>query len=761
MRDLAPDHEQHWFEIYGKVALTGEPARFMAPAAALGRYYDVSAFRVGGRESRQVGILFNDISDRHRAEEERQHLLRVAGPGRGAADSKRGAARPRRGAPGRYDEELASRAALLRENELRAGLNAIGELLHSTLEPDEVMRRALGEATRALAIDAAAIELREGDTWPVRFAEGLPAGTLGSPLTGQPVIARLVAHSGEALVLDDAAGHETVGPFAARHGIRSLVAVPLVAREEINGVLLLVERRTVRHFEVAEIDFARRLGTIAGLALDNARLYEAEIEAQGRLQQELARTALLNAVAVAATASVSVAEVARRVFETMAAGLSVKVGTVFSYDPQVGRLVLLASYGVESPYLERVEEVAVDADSPMLISRAVIEGHIVSSHETPLTEARRTMLRETGVSEHNTDIAIPILAGDSAIGVLYFAFDRGETFTQDELVVFRSLAGVIGQALENARLFEAQRNIAQTLQESFIHPLPLVAGLELGVVAKTAHEPELVGGDFGDVFMVDDTHVVVLIGDVAGKGVRAASLTETVRSKIRAFATIDPSPAFILGKTNELLLRFDPDDPHVTAFCAVLDPHTGHLSYASAGHPAPVHLGAFSCRPLEVTSDHRWALSTAPTTTPMPFSPSRITSFSIPTASPRLGATASCSASSACSRSSRACEDAPRRKSQTAYAMPHLSSLAGFATTCRWSSCGWTERLGDPSGVGKRPTRMPTKCRQDAHSTVEHCRTRLDLAPVGLRCRHLTDQTPGRRIDTLGHAQIPFSSSNT
>ncbi len=120
------------------------------------------------------------------------------------------------------------------------------------------------------------------------------------------------------------------------------------------------------------------------------------------------------------------------------------------------------------------------------------------------------------------------------------------------------------------------------------------------MVTKTAFEPDLVGGDFSDVFVVDDTHVVVLIGDVAGKGVRAAGLTETVRSTVRALATIDTSPAFILARSNELLLRFDPAEPHVTAFLAVLDPHTGHLSYASAGHPAPVHLGAFTCRTLEV-----------------------------------------------------------------------------------------------------------------------------------------------------------------
>jgi sigma-B regulation protein RsbU (phosphoserine phosphatase) len=82
--------------------------------------------------------------------------------------------------------------------------------------------------------------------------------------------------------------------------------------------------------------------------------------------------------------------------------------------------------------------------------------------------------------------------------------------------------------------------------------------------------------------------------------VRAAGLTETVRSTVRALATVDPSPDFVLARANELLLKFDPDEPHVTAFLAVLDPHTGHLSYASAGHPAPVHLGAFTCRTLEV-----------------------------------------------------------------------------------------------------------------------------------------------------------------
>ncbi|MFL5581983.1 MAG: ATP-binding protein [Gemmatimonadaceae bacterium] len=74
MRELAPAHEQHWFEIYGRVALTGEPARFEAPAEALGRWYSVDAFRVGQPHERRVAILFDDITGRKRAEAERERL---------------------------------------------------------------------------------------------------------------------------------------------------------------------------------------------------------------------------------------------------------------------------------------------------------------------------------------------------------------------------------------------------------------------------------------------------------------------------------------------------------------------------------------------------------------------------------------------------------------------------------------------------------------------------------------------------------------
>ena len=69
IREIAPAHEEHWFQIYGQIALTGESRRFEHPAHALGRFYDVYAFRLGKPEQRQVAVLFNDITKRKQIEE--------------------------------------------------------------------------------------------------------------------------------------------------------------------------------------------------------------------------------------------------------------------------------------------------------------------------------------------------------------------------------------------------------------------------------------------------------------------------------------------------------------------------------------------------------------------------------------------------------------------------------------------------------------------------------------------------------------------
>ncbi|MFO1498192.1 MAG: CheR family methyltransferase [Verrucomicrobiota bacterium] len=79
IRDLVPGLEEHWFQTFGRTALTGEPARFQGPAEALGRYYDVFAFRLGGPIERKVAVLFQDVTGRRRAELNSQFLIQLDG----------------------------------------------------------------------------------------------------------------------------------------------------------------------------------------------------------------------------------------------------------------------------------------------------------------------------------------------------------------------------------------------------------------------------------------------------------------------------------------------------------------------------------------------------------------------------------------------------------------------------------------------------------------------------------------------------------
>ncbi|TCL74889.1 PAS domain S-box protein [Rhizobium sp. BK251] len=101
MREIAPLHEEHWFEIYGRIALTGEPMRFENEARQLGRRYDVYAFRIGDPGRRRVGILFSDITERKRAEEtlretqmELAHVSRVTTLGQMTASIAHEVAQP-------------------------------------------------------------------------------------------------------------------------------------------------------------------------------------------------------------------------------------------------------------------------------------------------------------------------------------------------------------------------------------------------------------------------------------------------------------------------------------------------------------------------------------------------------------------------------------------------------------------------------------------------------------------------------------------
>jgi len=242
MRELAPNHEEHWFEIYGRVALTGEIARFENEAKALDRHYEVCAYRVGGAESRKVAILFNDITERRRAE----NKLRA------------------------QNERMRLLHQITRAVGERQDLPSIFQVVIRTLEdqmPADFASMCLYDKA-ANDVMISKVGLRSAE---IAMKLGLTERkhvNIGDDCIAKAVLGQLIHEP------DTSAVESPFPKLLATGGLRSMVAVPLLVEDEVYGVLV-VARREPRSFSSGECEFLTHLSEHVAGAAYHAKLYGA------------------------------------------------------------------------------------------------------------------------------------------------------------------------------------------------------------------------------------------------------------------------------------------------------------------------------------------------------------------------------------------------------------------------------------------------------------------------------------------------------
>jgi len=153
--------------------------------------------------------------------------------------------------------------------------------------------------------------------------------------------------------------------------------------------------------------------------------------------------------------------------------------------------------------------------------------------------------------------------------------------------------------LELADAYATEHEIAETLQDAMAIQPERVPGLQLAHRYRAAPGKGRIGGDFYDLFPIEDGVVGFAIGDVCGKGLKAAMTTMKTRSALRAVALDDPDPSRVLEAVNGYLRRELPSDSFVTAVFGTFEPTSGHVRMAVAGHPEPIVCG----RPESVLPD--------------------------------------------------------------------------------------------------------------------------------------------------------------
>jgi PAS domain S-box-containing protein len=261
-------------------------------------------------------------------------------------------------------------------------------------------------------------------------------------------------------------------------------------------------------------------------------------------------------------------------------------------------------YDILSDLVTRVRGVLqADAASIHLVEegRLILKAASDSSPGAPFTgeafagrvaEAGEPLLvQDPGPEEVASVIGVPLLADGEVGGVVVASAAPPRRFTADDLSILRLAADRVALAIDHARLYEREHNIAVTLQRSLLpERKPHIPGLEVAWRYRPAADEAEVGGDWYDVMTVPGGGVGLVMGDVAGKGLAAASMVGRLRSALRAYALEGHAPARVLEQLNRLIWTEAEESQMATLIYVVVDPGEGEVRWVNAGHPPPLLL---------------------------------------------------------------------------------------------------------------------------------------------------------------------------
>lgn len=375
--------------------------------------------------------------------------------------------------------------------------------------------------------------------------------------------------SGEVIVFATGADYDDEFPrWAAerqQHGVETILALPLRASDgQVIGSLYCAVRRP------GWLDESRRflllgIAEQCGLALDRARL-QAAADAAAADAAQLAR------LSRALEGATVVVPRAQRLVDLLAEGTDVAAAVYLFEDfDDTGRLVLVASAG----------------GWPDCVDMSVVTDHIARLLRDASAREAAAATPVTGAAEGYDVVCVPLVARGRALGglALCAAPEPVRTFPRPSFV--RDVAAYAGLALDNARLYEQEREVSQALQLGLLGgPLPSAVRARFSAAYRPATVALEVGGDWYDAFPLPSGELALVVGDVVGHGLDAAVAMGQLRGAVRALAP-GADPADVLARLDVVVEHLPAADMATVAY-AVYEPGARTLHYACAGHPPPL-----------------------------------------------------------------------------------------------------------------------------------------------------------------------------
>ena len=374
-------------------------------------------------------------------------------------------------------------------------------------------------------------------------------------------------------------------------GVRSEIAVPLVARGELVGVIDL-QSTELNAFGEQEKRLLELIGSRFSLAIEAARMHRGTLS-QNRVLATLSRVAqefshILN-------------------LDELLSKVSYLVRRQIPYD--AFSILLLEK---ESQILKHYFGVRFDERiqwNNMPVGRGIVGAAAQDAQTVLVPDTNRDERYVAMVEGIRSEVAVPLIVKDEVIGVLDLECEQVNAFTREHEWLLSLLAPQVAIAIENARLYEqVARNEARlesdlrAARELQRHLLPAspprVDGIEIAARNDSATE---VSGDLYDFFPLDGERLGVLIGDVSGKGAPAALYGALVSGLMREMAADRQAPSKLLLELNRALLSRKIEARYLTALYAEWSSTERTFTLANAGLPRPLLYSQGSVTPLDVS----------------------------------------------------------------------------------------------------------------------------------------------------------------
>ena len=336
-----------------------------------------------------------------------------------------------------------------------------------------------------------------------------------------------------------------------------------------------------------------------GEPMFNARLTDiGERLAQERRREQLVRSEAARLEAERAALTIgrlqAVADTALTQRDLQALGPEILARTREVLDAEAAALLLIEDDGSLS--LLRSDPVAAGDRPKRVAADAGIAGRVLATerpvlvHDPPASDLADPSILDAEISSM---LGMPLIAHENVIGVIEVGVRAPRRLGPEDVDLLRLTADRVALAIEHVRAYGREHHIAETLQRSLLpKSLPALPGVALaGRYLPAASEAE-VGGDWYDAIGLTGGRVLLVMGDVSGKGLAAASTVGALRSAIRAYALEGHGPAQIAERLNTFVLAEPAREHMATLVLAVFDPVDAQLTYVNAGHPPPLALSA-------------------------------------------------------------------------------------------------------------------------------------------------------------------------